>query len=203
MENKMMDVKPRILSAAESLFAEKGFDGVSVEEIAKKAEANKSLIYYYFSSKEGLLAGIMQKQLSEFDSIISKIEIKPERDIKSIVEELISLSINYVDTHEDLVKIMQMETLLNLKSPKLNADIITFINPLIDKIIGALTPFFPDSNDISFMDKVICISLIINYISIKERINSQDLESIEEIKNMYIKRITDIIMLIAKKNKEK
>jgi len=203
MSKEILDIKTRILLAAEDLFAEKGFDGVSIEEIAKKAEANKSLIYYYFSSKEGLLAGIMQKQLSEFDSIISKIEIKPGSDIKSIVKELISMAINYVDTHENLVKIMQMETLLNLKSPKLNADIITFINPLIEKIIGVLTPFFPEPSDISFMDKVICISLIINYISIKERINSQDTESIEEIKNMYIKRITDIVMLIAEKNKEK
>ncbi len=50
-----MDARERILHIAEEMFAKKGYDGTSVNEIAKEAEVNKALIYYYFESKKDLL----------------------------------------------------------------------------------------------------------------------------------------------------
>ena len=48
--------KRRILEAASKIFAEKGYDGARVDEIAKRAAVNKALIYYYFpKGKEELL----------------------------------------------------------------------------------------------------------------------------------------------------
>ena len=41
-----------ILQVAEQLFAEEGFDGTSVRDIAKKANVNIAMISYYFGSKE-------------------------------------------------------------------------------------------------------------------------------------------------------
>ncbi|MCX7820531.1 MAG: TetR/AcrR family transcriptional regulator, partial [Brevinematales bacterium] len=72
-----MDIKPkdRILDAAIKLFAEKGFDATSVDEIAKCAEINKAMIYYYFSSKEELLSSIIRKSINEFTSIIEDINL--------------------------------------------------------------------------------------------------------------------------------
>jgi len=49
------NTKRAILETAEKTFAEKGFDGARVDEIARKAGVNKALIYYYFNSKEELL----------------------------------------------------------------------------------------------------------------------------------------------------
>ena len=43
-----------ILAAARSLFAEKGFEGTSTQEIADRAGVNKRLVFYYFGSKEDL-----------------------------------------------------------------------------------------------------------------------------------------------------
>ena len=43
-----------ILEAAEELFLEKGFDGASLSEIARKAGVNQSLIAHHFGSKAGL-----------------------------------------------------------------------------------------------------------------------------------------------------
>lgn len=48
------DKKQRILEVAAQLFASKGFDGVSVREIAEKAEVTKPVIYYYFKNKKAL-----------------------------------------------------------------------------------------------------------------------------------------------------
>lgn len=48
--------RARILGAARSLFAEAGYDGVSVREIAAAAEADPALVIRYFGSKEQLFA---------------------------------------------------------------------------------------------------------------------------------------------------
>ena len=49
MEKKdVVGSKERILAASEQIFAEVGFDGARVDDIALKAGVNKALIYYYF-----------------------------------------------------------------------------------------------------------------------------------------------------------
>jgi AcrR family transcriptional regulator len=48
-----------ILKAAEEVFAEKGYTGARVAEIAKRAGMDKRLIFYYFSTKQGLYANIL------------------------------------------------------------------------------------------------------------------------------------------------
>lgn len=47
-----------ILDAAEKLFEEKGFEKVTLEEIAKKAEYTKPTLYNYFKSKEEIFIGV-------------------------------------------------------------------------------------------------------------------------------------------------
>lgn len=48
------DIKNRILHVAIELFADKGFEGASVRDIAKQAHVNIAMVSYYFGSKEGL-----------------------------------------------------------------------------------------------------------------------------------------------------
>jgi len=55
MELGDLTSKERILRVAAQVFAEKGYDGARVDEIAKRASVNKALIYYYYDSKEALL----------------------------------------------------------------------------------------------------------------------------------------------------
>ncbi|NRA63335.1 MAG: TetR/AcrR family transcriptional regulator [Pseudobacteriovorax sp.] len=54
MPNEKIDTKERVLQAAKKLFAEKGFAGTSIREIAEESEANVSAINYHFRSKQGL-----------------------------------------------------------------------------------------------------------------------------------------------------
>ncbi|HET6253863.1 MAG TPA: TetR/AcrR family transcriptional regulator [Puia sp.] len=54
------DKREHILSVAEELFAEKGFDGASVRDIAQRAGVNLAMISYYFGSKEKLLESLLE-----------------------------------------------------------------------------------------------------------------------------------------------
>jgi len=56
------DTKSRLLQAAERLFAEHGFAGVSVRQLTAAAAANLAAVNYHFGSKEGLLGAIFEKR---------------------------------------------------------------------------------------------------------------------------------------------
>jgi AcrR family transcriptional regulator len=55
--------KPRILDAAERLFAEHGFAGASLRDIVRVAGVNLATVYYYFQSKEGLMGAVIERRL--------------------------------------------------------------------------------------------------------------------------------------------
>ena len=50
--------REKLLVSAEQLFSERGFNGVSVRDIANSAGVNSALVSYYFGSKQGLLAEV-------------------------------------------------------------------------------------------------------------------------------------------------
>ena len=53
-----------ILDAAEVEFSERGFDGVRIEHVARRAGYNKSLVYRYFGGREGLYAAVLDRAAS-------------------------------------------------------------------------------------------------------------------------------------------
>src|SRR5262245_56498095 len=53
--------RDRILRTAERLFAERGFNGVSVRELAAAAQVNVASIGYHFTNKEGLLSEVYRR----------------------------------------------------------------------------------------------------------------------------------------------
>jgi len=89
--------KERILEAAASLFATKGYAAVGVREIAELANVNVAMISYYFSGKSGILKEIILKYFDDVKSIFDKILSErpdPQEAVKNMVEELVSLMKN-------------------------------------------------------------------------------------------------------------
>lgn len=71
-----------ILEAAERLFAERGYLGISLDEIARRSGAKRSLILYHFKSKTGLWRAASSRAAARFNEAVrSKIEGLPEEGI--------------------------------------------------------------------------------------------------------------------------
>lgn len=60
--NPETSMEDTLLSVAEQLFLEKGFDGASTTEIAKRAGCNQTLVHYYFRTKQNLFCTIFEKK---------------------------------------------------------------------------------------------------------------------------------------------
>jgi TetR/AcrR family transcriptional regulator len=84
----------KILSAAEEIFHEKGYDGARMQEIADKANINKGLLHYYFKTKDSLFETIfsvaLRTMVSKIHSILS-MDIPLEEKIDLIVDQYMNM----------------------------------------------------------------------------------------------------------------
>ena len=71
------DVKLRLVEAATLLFAEKGFDGVGLREIAAKAKANSAMVAYHFGGKDGLYLAALRAGFERCPSRVAQLDQVP------------------------------------------------------------------------------------------------------------------------------
>jgi len=114
--------REKILKVSKKIFAQKGFDGARVDEIAHKAGVNKALIYYYFESKEKILEEIMKRFLEEAlqrkKALLNMPDsIKPKKsvDLKELIESSTERIFDLYKGNEDVLRIIITE---ELKSEK-------------------------------------------------------------------------------------
>ncbi|UCD04988.1 MAG: TetR/AcrR family transcriptional regulator [candidate division WOR-3 bacterium] len=84
--------KQRIFEAALALFARKGYAGVGVREIAKKAEVNISMINYYFGEKAGILKAIINECYDRYFKTIKPVgdeDLPLEEHIRKMIRTVI------------------------------------------------------------------------------------------------------------------
>ncbi|MCB9741743.1 MAG: TetR/AcrR family transcriptional regulator [Alphaproteobacteria bacterium] len=74
--------RARILDAALSLFAEQGFHGTSVPEIARRADVGAGSIYRHFESKEGLVNALYVQLKEGFYGTVAQVEAE-KRDTRA------------------------------------------------------------------------------------------------------------------------
>jgi len=94
MTNIQSDTETKILDAAKKIFIEKGLEGARMQEIADEAKINKSLLHYYFRSKERLFSAVFQFAMSRFIPKIERIfelKIAISAKIELIVDQYITL----------------------------------------------------------------------------------------------------------------
>lgn len=85
------DKQIQIIETAEILFAERGFDGTSVREIADEAGVNVAMISYYFGSKEKLMEALFELRLgsvkSTVESLLKDEKLGPLEKVNMLIDE--------------------------------------------------------------------------------------------------------------------
>ena len=104
--------KNKILLIAEKLFAKKGFDGTSVQDIAKAAEVNKALIYYHFKNKQDIIDSLFRQTLDDMFSMAGK-PVHKESDMPpdENIEEKLTHIIEFLSRKKKILSVMLMESL--------------------------------------------------------------------------------------------
>ena len=107
-----------ILNAAETVFAEHGFDGARVDAIAETAGYNKSLLFQYFGDKLGLYEAVTRRadrEITEFELSVLTPFLGDEtiasdaQRFKTFLETIIGGLFDYLLDHPRLTRIIVWE----------------------------------------------------------------------------------------------
>jgi AcrR family transcriptional regulator len=96
--------REQLLDIGRTLFASKGFDGTSVEEIAEKAGVSKPVVYEHFGGKEGLYAVVVDREVSRLlDRITASLVGGHPREL---LEQAAGALLEYVERDTDGFRIL-------------------------------------------------------------------------------------------------
>ncbi|GAB3710403.1 TetR/AcrR family transcriptional regulator [Nocardiopsis oceani] len=100
-----MDKERTILQVAATAFAEKGFHGVSVDELGKRAGLSGPALYRSFSGKDEILATLLNEAMDELMSATIPVHDDPYQDLDRALRHHVRFSI----THIPMVGLYQRE----------------------------------------------------------------------------------------------
>ena len=97
--------REQLLEVARSLFAERGFEGTSVEEIALRADVSKPVVYEHFGGKEGVYAVIVDREVEALlDALTGALNERGHP--RQLVERAAKALLNYIESSPDGFRIL-------------------------------------------------------------------------------------------------
>ena len=94
--------REQLLNVGRKLFAEKGFETVTVEEIAAKADVSKPVVYEHFGGKEGLYAVVVDREMNYLLDSVTQSLTGSQNDgagARELVEQAGMALFNYIDSN--------------------------------------------------------------------------------------------------------
>ena len=111
------DKQIQIMEAAEKLFADHGFAGTSVRDIAETAGVNLAMISYYFGSKEKLMEAMFEHRGQHLKLQLQSILLNSDMTSNQKVEKLIDEYIDRIFQKQCFHKVMIREQMMNNGGP--------------------------------------------------------------------------------------
>lgn len=99
-----------LINAAKTLFADKGFHGVSIDEIVNAVGVSPAILYRHFKSKDALYDAVLQDFACQRESYVDTI-VNSDADFETILRGITSVFIDSIVSQPDLLKI-EMYSLL-------------------------------------------------------------------------------------------
>jgi TetR/AcrR family transcriptional regulator, regulator of cefoperazone and chloramphenicol sensitivity len=155
------DTPRRLLEAALVVFAEKGFDGAGIRDIAERAKANSAMVQYYFKGKEGLYREALRYAFEQGPKWIHLLPSPPEPGepeamrkalecfrgyIHSFLREFMEChgTGKYLPVEVDRAANILWNREMQFPRPSIEAFILESIRPFVDYLNACLVILRPD-----------------------------------------------------------
>lgn len=102
--------REQLIDVARALFAERGLEGTSVEEIAAHAGVSKPVIYEHFGGKEGLYAVVVDREVQTLHSSIRTAITTPKANPRALIELGTLALLDYIDDHPNGFRILSRDS---------------------------------------------------------------------------------------------
>jgi AcrR family transcriptional regulator len=103
-------VRENILAVARQVFAESGFSGARVDEIAARTESSKRMIYYYFGDKAGLYVAVLEdayRSIRDGEEDLSIDDLAPAEALS----RLVAFTFDHHAKNPDLIRLITVENI--------------------------------------------------------------------------------------------
>jgi AcrR family transcriptional regulator len=128
-----------ILEVATREFAELGYSGARVDQIAERTRTTKRMIYYYFGNKEQLWIAVLERAYAGIRAAEQAIDVE-HLDPASAIRRLAELTFDHHDSHPDFIRLVSIENIHRAEhlasSPefaRLNSPMIELIGRILDR----------------------------------------------------------------------
>ncbi|MDJ0850036.1 MAG: TetR/AcrR family transcriptional regulator [Myxococcota bacterium] len=99
--------RERILDAAEEIFAERGFDGTTLRDVAARVGLRNPSLYNHFDSKDDLYAAVLERGVGPVLKVLSEFVALGNADSVAVVRRMMEI----LSDHPTLCRLVQHETL--------------------------------------------------------------------------------------------
>jgi AcrR family transcriptional regulator len=106
--------REQLLAIARRLFAERGFDGASIEEIATRAEVSKPVVYEHFGGKEGIYAVVVDREVRQLLEMM-RVALTAGHP-RELLEQAAFALLDYVEQSSDGFRILVRDSPLGSES---------------------------------------------------------------------------------------
>ena len=100
--------REQLIQVGRALFAEKGYDGTSIEEIAARASVSKPVVYEHFGGKEGLYAVVVDREMTDLlDRLTRALSSGHPREL---AEQAALALLTYIEEETDGFRILSRDS---------------------------------------------------------------------------------------------
>lgn len=128
----------RILMAAAEEFANGGLLGARVDQIARRAETNERMLYYYFGSKEQLFTAVLEHAFSALTEAERVLELDGVAPVEAVTR-LAHFVWDYYRDHPELLRLINNENLHEARYLHKSTRIREMISPIVAMLGNVLT----------------------------------------------------------------
>src|SRR4051794_21027058 len=126
--------REQLIEIARGLFAERGFDGTTIEEIAARAEVSKPVVYEHFGGKEGLFAVVVDREVRRLLSMIR--DALTGGHPRALLEQAALALLDYIEQSSDGFRILVRDSPIGSASGSF-ISIISDIASRVEYILAA------------------------------------------------------------------
>ncbi len=130
------DKRQKIMDAAVSVFANKGFYNSTVADVARVADVADGTIYLYFKNKDDLLISIFEHSMDMFIDTVRN-DLLQVDDTQEKIRRFIALHLKLVQEHQNLAQVIQIELRQSTKFIKeyANEKFFAYLDLISDVIV--------------------------------------------------------------------
>jgi len=135
----------KLLNAAREVFAEKGFDNTTIDDITERADVGKGTFYYHYSEKQDVIAELVNKMMDELIETMEK-RCDGISDLSALLDTIVKVHIDFFSNRwEDFVLYFQGRADLKLQESYSGLELpflryLESIEKLLDSVINQRLP---------------------------------------------------------------